>query len=113
MAGHYYRRSGGKDSRICLKCGQVARGALAATLPVSIWPADVLLSLNHDAGYSEEAALPPQNPSNPTTAPRGSMVDLPKQQAAFLISIKKPKAGTDYVKSSRAGVAIGRFLDHY
>src|SRR5271169_2570974 len=32
-------------------------GALVATLPVTIWPAYVFLSLDHDAAYIAEAAL--------------------------------------------------------
>src|SRR5471030_2790502 len=32
-------------------------GALVATLPVTIWPAYVFLSLDHDAAYIAQAAL--------------------------------------------------------
>src|SRR5208282_1223756 len=32
-------------------------GALIGTLPVTIWPAYVFLSLNHDAAYMAQAAL--------------------------------------------------------
>jgi hypothetical protein len=43
-------------SVIAERVGALA-GALVATLPVTIWPAYVFLSLDHDAAYIAEAAL--------------------------------------------------------
>ena len=43
-------------SVIAERVGALA-GALVATLPVTIWPAYVFLSLDHDGGYIAQAAL--------------------------------------------------------
>jgi hypothetical protein len=43
-------------SVIAERVGALA-GALVATLPVTIWPAYVFISLDHDAAYIAEAAL--------------------------------------------------------